>query len=294
MKNYFFFKRNLKKKLQLLKPDDYLYLQYPFYMGRYVNKVIINEVKKKSINTVLLIHDLNSLRFGGEKEIQSEINYLNNFNVIVAHNESMVDWLKKNNCNSEIINLEIFDYYTEGPDVIEDSQNDKVMVCFAGNLIKSDFIYKLSPQDYTLNLYGSGFKKEKLNTENVIYNGSYTPNDLVNEMKGKFGLVWDGTEVNNVSGIYGKYIQYNNPHKASLYLACGIPIIIWKNAALSKFVEESGVGISIESLDELDSILSTMTVNEYQKMKENSLIISKKLRNGYYTKKAFAAAENSI
>ena len=50
-------------------------------------------------------------------------------------------------------------------------------------------------------------------------------------MEGSFGLVWDGISVETCAGVYGEYLKVNNPHKTSLYLASGIPVIIWKEAA---------------------------------------------------------------
>ena len=60
-------------------------------------------------------------------------------------------------------------------------------------------------------------------------------------MDQNFGLVWDGTSLDGCNGRYGEYLKFNNPHKTSLYLSCGIPVIIWKEAALADFVEEHKV-----------------------------------------------------
>ncbi|NRO11242.1 Beta-1,6-galactofuranosyltransferase WbbI [Lactobacillus helveticus] len=54
----------------------------------------------------------------------------------------------------------------------------------------------------------------------------------------------------------GNYLRYNDPHKLSLYLASGIPVIIWKKAAEAKFVEENKVGITVDSLEDYRRYLS--------------------------------------
>lgn len=289
-----FFKKNLEKKLSVLGKNDVLYLQYPFYMGRFAGKELLKVIKKYELRTVLIIHDLNSLRFTDEKDIRAEIEYINKFDVIVAHNPAMMDWLIKNKCTSEIINMELFDYYLDKAEV-NSNFTSKKRVIFAGNLIKSNFIYGMEPKKYQLSLYGNGYKENKLmNQNNIIYNGSFTPNMLVKKMTGEFGLVWDGESVGEVSGVYGDYIRYNNPHKVSLYIACGLPIIIWENAALANFVKSNGIGICVSSLTELDDVLNVLSENEYNKMKKNIVNMSDKLRTGYYTKKMFQEAEKKV
>ena len=114
----------------------------------------------------------------------------------------------------------------------------------------------------------------------VIYKGQFSPNDLLKHLDQDFGLVWDGNSIETCDGRYGNYLRYNNPHKASLYLSMGIPVIIWKEAALAKFISKNNLGITIDSLNNLDKVLDQITENEYKTMKSNVLRISEKLRNG--------------
>ena len=70
------------------------------------------------------------------------------------------------------------------------------------------------------------------------------------------------------------------------YLSTGIPVIIWDQAALAPLIKESGAGICISSLTELDNVLLSLTNEQYQLMKRNAEKLGKKLREGYYTKHA--------
>lgn len=81
-------------------------------------------------------------------------------------------------------------------------------------------------------------------------------------------MVWDGTSVSTCTGDFGEYLQYNNPHKTSLYIRCQLPVIIWKQAALADFVRENGIGICVDSLEELEKILNTLSEEEYAEMKK--------------------------
>ena len=125
---------------------------------------------------------------------------------------------------------------------------------------------------------------------NICYHGSFPPAELPYELEGNFGLVWDGISVDTCAGVYGEYLKVNNPHKTSLYLASGIPVIIWKEAALAEFVEQERVGITISSLYEIKDIFEKLTEDEYADMLQHAKLISKRLTSGFYTKQAIKKA----
>ena len=89
-----------------------------------------------------------------------------------------------------------------------------------------------------------------------------------------------------VHDLWSEYLRINNPHKTSLYLSSGIPVVIWKEAALADFVIENNVGIAVDSLENIESILDKVTKEDYDKMKKNAYKLSKKLRSGYFTMNA--------
>ena len=88
------------------------------------------------------------------------------------------------------------------------------------------------------------------------------------------------------TGRFGEYTKYNNPHKTSLYLSAGLPVIVWNEAAISEFVLKNNVGITVSNLTEVREILSEMSADDYGIMKKNALEVGKKLRDGFYTKQA--------
>ena len=97
--------------------------------------------------------------------------------------------------------------------------------------------------------------------------------------------------VNGCQGQSGQYLKYNNPHKLSLYLSSGLPVVIWKDAAEAKYVMDKKVGIAVGSLTELKSIFDDMDENSYYELCENVKFISKKLRKGHFATKAIKEAE---
>ena len=104
-------------------------------------------------------------------------------------------------------------------------------------------------------------------------------------MNQSFGLIWDGDSIETCEGHYGEYMKFNNPHKTSLYITTGLPILIWREAAMAQFIVKNKLGVAIDSLVDLDETLDSITDDEYKILRENVLKVSKDLKNGKYTKK---------
>ena len=92
----------------------------------------------------------------------------------------------------------------------------------------------------------------------------------------------------------GEYLSYNNPHKLSLYLASGLPVIVWKKSALSDWILQRGLGIAVESLYEIPNVLKDMPISGYNNMLANVELVSRKLQTGHYMKTAIEFAVELI
>ncbi|MGU9988870.1 hypothetical protein ACQ5RK_04305 [Latilactobacillus curvatus] len=273
-----FTKSNLSRKLQRLPRESYFLVQYPFYLGTKVTTQVINVIASKFDDTIVLIHDLPTLRENASKKlIKREISNLNKFKFVVTHNSRMSEWLKDNGCVSEILELGLFDYITSSGLNVEKKNNYK-RIFFAGNLGKSKFIYNKVVND---NYYLYGINKIE-GMGNFNYLGVRTPEKLLIDLacENGFGLVWDGDSVNESDS----YTRYNNPHKASLYLASGLPLIVWNRSALSELVVTTKIGISVGSIEEANKVISTMTQVEYDDYKDNVIKFQDKVTNGGFTK----------
>ena len=91
-------------------------------------------------------------------------------------------------------------------------------------------------------------------------------------------------------GKIGEYMSYNNPHKVSLYLRCHAPVILSKTAGLASFVEENGIGLTVDSLTDIDAVLAAVTPDQYESMRQNVIKVSDRLAQGYYFEHAFRRA----
>ena len=94
--------------------------------------------------------------------------------------------------------------------------------------------------------------------------------------------------------MIGEYMAYNNPHKILLYLRCNAPVIIGKTAALAPFIEENGIGICVDTLENLGEVLEKVTLEDYKRMQKNVKAMSDKISSGYFFRTAFTELQKRM
>lgn len=300
-------KRNINRFTELLRlsksmcKGDVFLVQHPAVNNTIFLKYVLEKMNKKGVITVALVHDLNIIRkennmtkFEALSVKWKDIYTLKAYTKIVVHNESMKEKLQQWNIEAEkMVTLGVFDYLTEDVQPKIDSSRDVVTI--AGNL-KSDkakYLYNL-PSSPSYFLFGINYDQELANNgENVEYKGSFKAEEI-SSLQGKYGLIWDGNSTETCSGDFGTYLRYNNPYKLSMYLAAGMPVIIWDECAEKDFVVSNKVGIAVKGLTNLNNVLIDISDVEYQLMKENIKQISRKIREGFFLKKAIKAICDEI
>ena len=285
-----------QKALSSLRKGDTLVVQFPsishcIFLGR-----LFRELRGRGVRVILLIHDLEKLRFV-EAEVPfktrvrqrfDESSVLKAADLVIAHNERMIEYLVREGVPKErLVSLDIFDYRMPEDFVLPTPTYGEDLI-IAGNL-DSDKVGYLKDigrvRGARFQLYGVGYKDEH---ENSVYNGSFLPDELPAHLQGSFGLVWDGTSVDTCAGNYGNYLKYNDPHKTSLYLCCGFPVVVWDRSAISGFVLEHGAGIAVSSLLEAGDAMASLSEGEYRALCQNAAQVSKDLCSGHYLKTALA------
>lgn len=288
---------NWEQCLKEVESESAIIFQFPIRAHTLFFYKVLRKLKKRNIKTIAIIHDLESLRnsllfkkltnLKGKRYRYEEVLSLQEFDKIIVHNKHMRDVISLmfNISKNKMISLEIFDYLIPNFSACESSNNS---VIIAGNLDrnKSGYVYKL-PADMDFDLYGANYSGEE--KANIAYKGTFLPDELPFHLDGKYGLVWDGPETVTCSGVHGKYMRYNNPHKTSLYLACGIPVVVWDEAAIADFIIDQKCGIAVNSLEDLVSVLEKINEDSYRDMRSHAADVGKKLRAGEYTKQAIEA-----
>lgn len=274
--------------LSKLEKNSNLIIQFPLINHTIFLRRILKEAKKKNLRLILIVHDLDMFRTLSLKRkarlFLEENHIFDLVDKIVVHNNIMLDKLVDFGVQREKLeSLDIFDYLIEGTNYPQNIYYGTDLIV-AGALVKHKvgYLYK-GPTSPKYNLYGVGYNA---NYKNLKYFGSFSPEKLPSNLRGSYGLIWDGDSLETCSGTYGEYLKINNPHKTSLYLASGIPVVVWKKAAIAKFVLENNLGIAVDSLENVEEILEKVSEDRYSVFKKNAKKMSVLLREGYYTKKA--------
>ena len=236
--------------------------------------------------TIVFIHDIDGLRYSDEKNLKQDVKRLNKIGNVVVHNLKMKEKLQNAGVTTNMYCLELFDYLCNKQTEEKERmlENNEITVAYAGNLIKekSPFLYQLDPEklNFRFNLYGVGIEKN-LN-DKMIYKGKKDPNELPNNIEGNLGLVWDGNFDESDADIgFKNYTKYNNPHKLSCYIAAGIPVIVWRNAAVAEFVKKNNIGYVVSNLYEINDL----DFSDYEEKIKNVQNMKIQVRNGFYTQR---------
>lgn len=286
--------REWNKVCDEVKDYSTVIIQYPIVDASGRISRFLDLRNKKHIKIICVVHDIEIFRRKHTNENISQYNMLKNCaDIWIVHNAQMKKLLVREGFIEErIICLNIFDYLIESSSEIRRDEG----IIIAGNMDinKSPYIYKLNEiENVTFNLFGANYSATN-KYDNICYFGAYLPEQLIANLQGKYGLVWDGDSLDTCSGLTGEYLKINNPHKLSLYLAVGLPVIIWEEAAEAEFVLKENVGFTVKSLYELPDKLASVSDADYEIMKRNAEIVGMRLRKGEYLTNAIRKAEMKI
>lgn len=276
-------------------------LQHPFHHKQLTRTKTLMQLKqKKDVRYISVVHDVEELRaFRYNDYYQAEFQtMLELADMLIVHNEVMEKWFVERGVPAgKLVSLEIFDYLRADKASEARTPVFENSVTIAGNLdtSKCGYIRQLGLIDgITFRLYGPNFDEDMRQYDNIKYGGSFPSNEIPEHLTEGFGLVWDGESIEGCKGLSGQYLRYNNPHKLSLYLSAGLPVIIWDSAAEAGFVKRNRVGICLRSLKELTDAFSIMRENDYKGICACVEQVRERLTRGYYAERAINEALNKL
>jgi hypothetical protein len=79
-----------------------------------------------------------------------------------------------------------------------------------------------------------------------------------------------------------------------MYLAHGLPVIIWRQAAVADIIVDNGLGIAIDSLDQIDDAIRSISDQDLAQMLHNVGQFGKLIRDGWFTRQGLQAAEMKL
>lgn len=235
---------------------------------------------------VLLLHDTDLLRY--PESARQEINLFNSVEALIVHTESMKKELEKQGVKSKQLILGLFDYYAKRTEVTKTFEDDFKSIVFAGNINKSLFLSHLQKIKMNIPFYLYGALCNSAIPACVSYEGSFPPDDIA-KIKGGFGLVWDGDNLEGCATTdVGNYLRYNLSHKLSLYIACGKPVVVWKESSVAAWVCNNNLGYAVASLGEAIERINQCSFAEYQKMLQTVSVVQQKMIHGEFLKQVIS------
>lgn len=251
-----------------LNYGDIVIFQYPSWIGVNYDESFVNKIKSYwDTKLIIFVQDIQKLMFDSEQAIlDMEIKTLNKADLLILPSKKMHRYLKENGLDEKLV---IYQTIWDMPSDIC-FVDHAVTRCFhfAGNYNRFPFLAeyhgKTPIYQYDAN------KPDRENDDSFCWRGYFEQEKLMHELsKGGFGLVWS-------DDIYfDRYYSMNQPYKLGTNLAAGIPVIVKRGCVHEKFVERNGLGYAVDTLDEADKLVQSITDAEYIKLYHNVKNIQK-------------------
>jgi glycosyltransferase involved in cell wall biosynthesis len=116
-----------------------------------------------------------------------------------------------------------------------------------------DLFAAIAAQGIELHVY-PGRQVERYDAlDGVHLHETLTPPELMQELP-RYDLGWAGFN----STLNARHLDTALPNKVFEYLSCGLPVVTLRHRALSHFLDEMGLGVSLPSVDDLSGTLEAL------------------------------------
>ena len=251
-------------------------LQYPIHGGR--AQRAIGALLLRRFRVAVMLHDLDELRDGTGTPPTSLLERASFIISTGRLHERLDNTLK----DIPLSVLELWDYrvvadFSPGP------CDPASPVLFAGSLwpVKVSWLYRRDANRPGLCISGHGYDLANNPGCGDTLRPSFPPDNPVFNPAVGWGLIWDGHKIDGADAA-DDYERINQPHKLSLYLTCGLPVIVWDKSYAARWVTANGCGIVTPSLADIPGILAKITPAEHEGMRRRSLACGAKVSHGYY------------
>jgi hypothetical protein len=278
----------IKSLIQIPKNSKLLFI-YPNPFGILL-PIFFFLLHKKKCYITLLCTDIDYFR-GMNKYLTKDLNNLNSADKLIFQTSNMLKRCREVGVKTPAEIIHFFDFLTEDSAPLTNGK-ENYRVAFAGNYNKATFINQLEKLNYSkIKLLVYGISNNSTSPNWIEYRKGF-PFRKISEVHGDWGLVWDGNGLDNndINNLHGQYLRITIPSKAILYIAANMPLIVWEESGIAKFVEENHLGLLINSLYELEEKILSVSKEEKKKIEENVKIFAQKIRNG----EMFKAVLNKI
>lgn len=266
---------------------DIIIFQSPSWNSTHFDYEYIKRIRSlySDIKIIIFIHDVVPLMFESNYYLMKKvIDYYNMADILIAPSETMVEILRKEGLMvRQILVQGIWDYLTDFQPKIPEFHSH---INFAGHPERFPFL-----QDWTssipIKLFSTPYPIS--HHSNIEQEGWLAGDKLLEKLNenGGFGLVWP-------QGDNSTYYQANLSYKLSSYLAAGIPVIAPHTLSNAALIKEKGLGLFIDSLDDLETTIHQCTPETYHHLCQNVRRYRQIITQGYRAKKLLLDAIYSL
>lgn len=289
-----------------LQRHDCLVIQWPFpgMSERWIEN-FIDRVHAFNTNAIFLVNDIQSMNNFPElpgasdqekidtllkdPDVISEVKFLSRADGLIVSSPQMADHITK---ELALAGKKVTSNITWlGPDGYEANYFQSTRhfdqgIDFVGTLAEASFLLKL-PHELKINVHGASPDDQKLVEDRDIHLHPRVDVEAAPQLlQGSYGLIWHSDQYPEAHGTATKIDKYALPIELPLFLSANEPVIVWSQAAAANFVQANGVGILIDSLNQLPQKLAAIDEQAYEKMIVNAQRISPLIRDGFFVKQA--------
>ncbi|KRM71162.1 hypothetical protein [Lacticaseibacillus brantae] len=277
---------------------DIVVIQHPAWIGAKFDTFFIDQMNKRGALPILWIHDIDSWRFDHMKTAEkNSTEYFNKAAAIIVHGQAMADRLHDEGVNVPLILQPFNDYLDDDHswDKYESNINSfHRSVVMAGNLLKSQALLLNWDLETPVIAFGATtpqFREQLNQMSKVTFAGGFGQWELANRLPHAFGLAWDS---NMAGSYYEDYTHYNHPHKVSLYLSHGLPVIVSKASGVAPVIEANHLGFAIDDIHEIDQVIRETPDDVIADILDSTARVGRLLRDGWFTTNALLQAEKCV
>ena len=248
-------------------------VQHPITHNSLRKYLSIKLILKKH-QAVALVHDIDHCRM--DIKNKRDLKLLSQYKRIITTGYLEQFFVK--NAKANMQRLKVWDYQLESDSTIHADAKAGFSLLYAGKMYPKHIKDLMQSTQKPVALFGTNFTEPE-QKGNYAYFGAFDGDrpDFSNVVN-PWGIVF--------TTAHPTYFKYNCPHKLSLYLACGIPVIVFAETYAAHFVENNGCGIVINNIDEVDTALAKKDHEQYLKLQAKAIAIGQKMQTGYFLREA--------
>lgn len=245
--------------------------QHPTYA--HMSAWAVKALNRGGRRLICMVSDIDGLKDRDEALLKKELVFFRRFRHFIVHNPAMLGWFRTQGIDGRFASLGLFDYLSKAVSQVREVSFE---VTYAANLDHRPFVRKLKELNEPcpklhFHVYGATEDPALFQGQNMTYQGSMAAYDMPANMKGSFGLIWEGDSLSTLQGGYSEYLRYISPHKLSMYIASGMPVVCHPDMAIAGFVRDKGIGLMVTDLRQLQGELEKIDGELYGRMRSNCL-----------------------